>query len=238
MGAGILEIVEIKKVGNGLDTLVNGLLDSKAGIVTPETLDTLIEESLDQLESDDTFEPAITDQIVDALLNARELHQDGERPWEALEEVLALYHRARAQASLTESWTARSEQFTAAELETEMWSNFQEACGMVAWGKGGCLISWLDKKIAEFESAVEAYSNITVMDSEITMESEMCHHFLLLGAENWLKALKALRNQAHRPGCTRSIRELAELGQRQLMIVQVYEAEAAAAESRYFVNFN
>jgi hypothetical protein len=31
---------------------------------------------------------------------------------------------------------------------------------------------------------------------------------------------------------------MAELGQRQLMIVQVFEAEAAAAESRYFVHFN
>ena len=50
MGAGILEFVEIKKVGNGLDTLVKGLLDSKTAIVTPESLDSLIEESLDQLE--------------------------------------------------------------------------------------------------------------------------------------------------------------------------------------------
>jgi len=238
MGAGIFEFVEIKKVGNGLDTLVKGLLDSKAGIVTPQTLDSLIDESLEQLERDDTFEPAITDLLVDALLNARELHQEGKGPWDALEEVLALYHRARAQASLTESWAARSEQFTAGELETEMWSNFQEACGMVAWGKGGCLIAWLDKKITEFESAVEAYSNIAVMDSEITMESEMCHHFLLSGAENWLRALKALKGQAHLGGCTRRIRDLAELGQRQLMVVQIYEAEAAGAESRYFVNFN
>ena len=238
MGAGILEFVEIKKVGNGLDTLVKGLLDSKTAIVTPESLDSLIEESLDQLERDDTFGPAITDQIVDALLNARELHQDKQSPWDALEEVLGLYPQARAQVSLTETWAARGEQFTAQQLETEMWSNFQEACGMVAWGKGGCLIAWLDKKIAEFESAVEAYSNIAVMDCEITMESEMCHHFLLLGAENWLRALKALKSQAHQGGCTRRIRDLAELGQRHLMIVQVYEAEAAAAESRYFVNFN
>ena len=76
------------------------------------------------------------------------------------------------------------------------------------------------------------------MDSEITMESEMCHHFLLLGAENWLRALKALKSRVHEGGCTGRIREMAELGQRQLMIVQVFEAEAAAAESRYFVHFN
>jgi hypothetical protein len=100
------------------------------------------------------------------------------------------------------------------------------------------LATWLDKKIVEFKSTIDSYSAIPVMDSEVTMESEMCHHFLLLGAENWLKALTALRNQVYQGGCTRRILELAELGQRQLMIVQAFEAEAAAAESRYFVNFN
>lgn len=238
MGAGILEIVEVKESGKGLDTLVKGLLDNTAQLVNPQNLDSMIEASLEQLEMDDTFGPAITDQMVDSLLTAQELYHEGQAPWDALEEVLTLYHRAKGQVSLTQTWAARGEAFTAEELETEMWNNFQEACGMVCWGKGACLMNWLDQKITEFEAVKESYSQTLVMDFEVTMESEMCHHFLLLGTENWLKALRTLKAQALRGGCTQRILEQAELGQRQLMTVQVFEAEAAAAESRYFVNFN
>lgn len=238
MGCALLLKKEQELPKLGLDLLAEGLTDESKGIVTPETLLGLIEASLEQLEIDDTIAPDVTDALVDSLVEAQELFQEGAEPWSALEAMLGLYHQAKEQKSYQELWQDKLDAFTVQDLRTELWDNFQEACRMVQALKGHLLASWIELKISDFQSRQKAYAALVVAQHEITMESELCHSFLRTGIQSWLNALESLRSAALTGGDTENCLKLAEIGQRHLLAVQKFEAEALLLESRYFVNFN
>ena len=74
-----------------LDFLAASLSDGNTSVFQHYTLTDLIEGALEQLEEDDTVSPALTDRLVETLLEAREAFEDGGEPWEALDDFLRLW---------------------------------------------------------------------------------------------------------------------------------------------------
>lgn len=221
-----------------LDFLAASLSDGNTSVFQHYTLTDLIEGALEQLEEDDTVSPALTDRLVETLLEAREAFEDGGEPWEALDDFLLLYGKARAEKPMGEVWMERIDAVPIGELRTETWDQFIQAHQLVEEGRGHLVESWLLAKMKEFRTALDSYSGLRVCPEEVTIESQMCHEFLFAGVQCWMNAVSGLWNRLQgRPGLW-DVTSEAEKGQRLLMAVQIYEAEAGLAESHYFVNFN
>lgn len=221
-----------------LDFLASSLCDGNSSVFQRYDLCELIEGALEHLEEDDTISPSLTDSLVEFLVEAQEIYEAGGEPWEALDEFLQLYAEARAEKSLEELWMDRIGSVPMRDLRTKTWDQFLQAYELVEQGRGHLVESWLLAKMSEFQSALVTYSSLSVSPHEVTMESQMCHDFLCTGLQCWLNAVSGLWNRLQgRPGLSGLMVE-AEKGQRLLMAVQIYEAEAALAESHYFVNFN
>ena len=219
-----------KDNNRGLDDLVQSLTDAVVNFKLENFL-SYIDMSLQQLETDDTISPEYTDQIADALLEARELYLDGQSPWDALNGMLAAYQRARAEKTFYQQWVDRANSLTSEELRSRLWDQFQEACVMVSNGQGALLQNWLRERVRSFEAASKNYDSMMVAVREVTMESTLCHLFLSQGMQAWKEALELLRKSKVAPA-----RMYAERGQRFLLAVQMYEREAALVKSNYFVD--
>lgn len=221
-----------------LDRLLESLTDESKGLAGEAELAELIEASLEQLETDDTIDAETTDQLVDALVEAQELLAEGEAPWESLEDAITIYHHAKTHKDFFLIWQQKAESLGAEALRTQTYVHFLEACRMVERGDGEVLTGWLDGKIKEFQATRRSYLELSVAEHEVTMESELCHLMLVSGMESWLEALtvlkKAIREQRDLAHC----RRLAEIGQRALVTVQLFEREARSLEQKYFVNYN
>ena len=166
------------KKDKGLDLLAQGLVNQEVGGITPENFLAHIDSALGQLETDDTISPELTDQIADSLVEAQELFLDGQAPWQALEEMLSAYQKAKGERSFFQQWVDKANALEKNELRTELWDQFQRACTMVGDGQGYLLTKWLDKKLRAFQTRKRDYEGLSVTSSEVTMESTMCHLFL------------------------------------------------------------
>ncbi len=223
---------------DALTVLARGLVESHTFLVRPESLNELLCKALEQLEFDDSIDPELTDEMAEALVDSQERFLSGEEPWAALERFLGHYARLEERKSLEQIWWERAQSLTSKELQTELMLNFQEAVRMARSGRGQLLMSWLEAKISEFQARWNGYAEILVTEEEVTLDSVLCHRFLKTGVGNWLEAFKGLRATVVEGSSPETALEKAVLGQRCLMAVQLFEAEAAMAETRYFVNFN
>lgn len=136
--------------------------------------------------------------------------------------VLETTYRERAAALLDE------------ELDTELWVDLHDAVDLAMAGDFDSALDWLEETQARFQSVWNSYeTNTCVYEDEITAESVIGHSLLKEGVGHWLAALELLGE-----GDLEEVLVRAEFGQRLLVLVQILEEEAAAAEERFFLNWN
>lgn len=211
----------------GLDDLVT-YLTKPSGSASIARLSHLLSSALHQLEEDDTLDPHAADRLAEAVTEAQERIEAGTDPSSILELLVQTYDDARSGPSLADQWLDRAEAFDTSEIRTETWDHFQQAVAVVREGRGHLVKGWVRHQISHFESTWASYGSLYVADEEITIESQMCHEFLKGGIESWLRALRAVASGS---GDLDKALLDAEWGQRQLIVVQLFEAEAARRET-------
>ncbi len=136
--------------------------------------------------------------------------------------VLESTYRERAGALLDE------------ELDTELWVDLHDAVDFANQGDFDSALDWLEETQARFQAVWNSYeTNTRVYEDEITAESVVGHSLLKEGVGHWLAALELLGE-----GDLDEVLVRAEAGQRLLVFVQILEEEAAAAQERFFLNWN
>lgn len=230
-------VVTLKESSTGLDSLV-AALQNDGFAALKASWQVWFEQAAEQLECDDSFDPQLTDQMVDCLVEAEDALLSGGDANLALKRLVALYHSQAKLDSLEELWLFKASQLGTAQLETETWNDLHKALEAAQSGRTSLVERWLDCVEEEFLAAWEGYEATDVLEEEITTESVLCHRFLLEGVEGWLEALTIFRETLG-PELDRSaILRTAEQAQRLLILVQLLETEAEEALQRYFVHYN
>lgn len=222
MGGAAIILEEVREPG--LERLSRGVKNPHLRLLTEANLEQLLDDCLNQLENDDRFCPVLTDQMVEALFEAQEMFHDGGDWIRALSRVHELHQRALSRGDLFDVWLDRATALKPQEIETELLLEFQEACRLI--GEGVSPQAWLEHTSAQIQDVLRSYLVLPVAQQEVTMESEMCHDFLVRGTQAWLEALRLLGT-----GELDRARELAHFGQQLLVSVQLFEEEASRIES-------
>ncbi len=193
---------------------------------------TWFQQVTEQLEFDDTLEPHSADQIAEALARLTAAITAERDSSLEIDRLLSLYHHYLHGLPLEARWRARAAGLGTAQLDSGTWSDLHLALEAVRDGEHHLVEPWLEETEEAFLSAWESYERSDVLDSEITSESVLGHHLLLEGIEYWMAALVEFRDNIHDVDHTR-VMELAEMGQRLLIAVQLMEEETQDPVSRF-----
>ena len=228
-----MELTLANPQSNGLDTLVgqleNGGLFSLGG-----SWQAWFDGALSQLESDDSIDAALTDEMAECLDEALEAITLGSTCQPALNRLVSLYHRNQASLPLEAKWRRRAANLGAVQLESTTWEDLHVALDAAQSGRLAPVATWLEAVEQTFLSSWESYEQGDVLEDEITTESVLCHRFLMEGTELWLEALAIFRDSLGGPIDRAAVLQAAEAGQRLLILVQLLDQEAEEAMERFF----
>lgn len=218
---------------NGLDNLVGQL--EKGGLFSLSgSWQAWFDGAVAQLESDDSIDAGLTDQMAECLEEAQEAIAGGFTCQPALNRLVSLYHRNQAALPLEAKWRRRAANLGAVQLESSTWNDLHMALDAAQSGRLAPVSAWLDAVEQSFLSSWESYEQGDVLESEITTESVLCHRFLMEGTELWLEALSTFRDSLGSPIDRAAVLQAAEAGQRLLILVQLLDQEAEEAMDRFF----
>ncbi len=218
---------------NGLDNLVAQL--EKGGLFSlTGSWQAWFDAASAQLEVDDSIDSRLTDEMADCLGEAEEAITQGYTSQPALNRLVSLYHRNQESLPLELKWRRRAAGLGLAQLESNTWEDLHAALDAAQAGRTSSVARWLDLVEQHFLNSWESYEDGDVLEEEVTTESVLCHRFLMEGTELWLDALSTFRESLGGAIDRASILELAEAGQRNLILVQILDQEAEEAMDRFF----
>lgn len=187
----------------------------------------------EQLETDDSLDAHLTDELAEQLAEAEEAIRGGWNAAPALGQLVSLYHRAQAARPLEQVWREKAAGLGLVQLETRTWEDLHKALDAAAAGRHALVARWIDGTEEAFLATWEGYESSDVLEEEITAETVLGHHLLREGVESWLEALAAFRDTLESGVDRAGVLALAEAGQRLLLVVQIAEAEAKDSASRF-----
>jgi hypothetical protein len=207
----------------GLDALVDHLgSGGTLGAAWPQWLGAAV----DQLESDNTIDARLTDDLADALSEMEELLANGCDATQAAQRLLSL---CSPTPSLEDRWRSRAEALPTTQLQSTLWSDLHRALEAFESGRRQVVSRWIELVEQKLLNQWEDYEDLDLLEEEITVESIAGHHILCDGVEGWLCALTELRyglatGHLNRQG----VLESAEMGQRLLVALEVIQKESAS----------
>jgi hypothetical protein len=181
-----------------------------------------LEGAMNQLETDDSIDVQLTDQLAEILSDLEDAFSTGADPSDTANRLLMVFK----EPSIEDLWRARAGSLGYSELNTTLWNDLHRALDAAEKGKSQVVSRWLElveqKMIAKWES----YEHSEILDEEITSESVAGHRLLCDGVENWLCALSELRYGLAVGNVNRtSVLQNAECGQRLLVALEVIQKE-------------
>ena len=185
-----------------------------------------------QLESDDTIDAHLTDELAETLSEAEDAITDGYDCGPALRRLVSLYYRNQQNKPLETLWREKAAALGAVQLDTPTWDDLHKALDAADAGRLSLVARWIDKVEETFLAAWEGYEGSDILEDEVTAESVLGHRLLREGIEGWLEALADFR-QTLGAVDSRDILAKAEAGQRLLLVVQVIEQEAQDSVGRF-----
>ncbi len=218
---------------NGLDNLVGQL--EKGGLFSlTGSWKAWFDAAVAQLETDDSIDSRLTDEMADCLGEAEEAITQGYNCQPALNRLVSLYHRNQDSLPLELKWRRRAAGLGAVQLDSATWEDLHLALDAAQAGRIAPVPKWLDAVEQNFLTSWESYEEGDVLEEEITTESVLCHRLLMEGTELWLDAIATFRDSLGGSIDRDSVLELAEAGQRLLILVQILDQEAEEATDRFF----
>ena len=185
-----------------------------------------------QLESDDTIDVRLTDELAESLAEAEEALTTGYDCAPALRRLVRLYYRNQQGKPLETLWREKAANLGLVQLETSTWEDLHKALDAATAGRLDLVARWIDKVEETFLAVWESYQQSDILEQEVTAESVLGHRLLREGIEGWLAALAQFR--ATLTAVDRAaVLAQAEVGQRLLMVVQVIEQEAQDSVGRF-----
>ena len=141
-------------------------------------------------------------------------------------EIVQVSAQSPRSNTLVEQWNERRRNFTEADLHTELWEDFHDALACFAEGDADSVHEWLDEQESIFLAAWEQYEDLSIVSTEITKESVLCHLYLRDGVENWLEAMAGLRESLEsKVSVSQEVLQFARIGQGYLIAVQMLETQ-------------
>lgn len=218
---------------NGLDNLVSQL--EKGGLFSlVGGWRIWFAAAAEQLETDDSIESRLTDEMADCLAEAEEALTGGVSCQPALNRLISLYRSNQNSLPLELQWRRRAAGLGTVQLESATWSDLHLALDAAEAGRTAPVARWIDAVEQSFLSRWESYEESDVLEHEITTESVVCHRLLLEGTELWLEALATFRELLAGDADRTAVLELAEAGQRLLILVQLLDQEVDQAMADLF----
>ncbi len=220
-------------ISHGLDALVSELETSglcSLGL----SWQNWFQRAVEQLETDDSIDARLTDELAESLAEAEEAIADGCDSGPALRRLISLYHRNQESKPLELRWREKAASLGTIQLESRTWEDLHKALDASAAGRLAVVSRWIDKVEETFLAIWEGYERSDVLQEEITLESVLGHRLLREGVEGWLEALASFRESLDNFNLKRTaILTQAEAAQRLLMVVQVIEQEAQDSVGRF-----
>lgn len=217
--------------GRGLDALVSQL--EKGGVFSLGLgWRGWFENAALQLETDDTIDARLTDELAETLAEAEEAMVAGLNSQGALNRLVSLYYRNLESKPLEQRYREKAAGLGAVQLETRSWSDLHKALDAAEAGRLGLVTKWIDKVEETFLAAWDGYEGSDILEQEVTAESVLGHRLLREGVEGWLEALATFRDSLGSVDRAAVLAQ-AEVGQRLLMVVQIVEQEAQDSAGRF-----
>jgi hypothetical protein len=215
----------------GLDVLVRQL--ELGGVASlGHAWQTWFESAASQLESDDSIDARLTDELAESLAEAEEAIMTGYNCAPALRRLVSLYYRNQQSKPLETLWREKAANLGLVQLETRTWDDLHKALDAAAQGRSALVARWIDKVEETFLAVWESYQQSDILEEEVTAESVLGHRLLREGVEGWLEALSQFRDTLTAVDRAAVLAQ-AEVGQRLLMVVQVVEQEAQDSVGRF-----
>ncbi len=183
--------------------------------------------SLVQLESDDAWDPRLSDLMVEVLTQAEAAYRDGTDQEEHLAYLVELYLKGREEALLVARLRQQAEELRNEELYTETWLDFQEALDCVAHGDRESAEEWLYEMEEVFQTVWEDCQKFERVG---TLETIAVQVALRDGVGYWLDALKLFRRGLSDFSVHREVQAKAKKGQALLVIVKRIEDDSTLAQ--------
>ncbi len=208
-------------VGNALATLVEHVQQGRVAAIVA-SWHGWFEKTMQQLESDDTLDARLVDEIADRLTQVEEALEhggDAARPLRSLASLLA------PQECLESRWARLADSFRWEELQTVTFKDLQKALDAADERRFQPVEAWIERVERRIFNIWEQYELSTVFPEEVTTESVLGHRYLSEGIEGWLEALGGLRSGLRTGVDRESVLARAEAAQRLLLTVHRTEAQ-------------
>lgn len=193
---------------------------------------TWLQSATEQLETDDSIDARLTDELAETLAEADDALASGRNATGPLNRIVSAYRRAEQARPLEQRYREKAAGLGIVQLESRTWDDLNKALDAADAGRLKLVGRWIDSVEESFLAAWESYEHSDILADEITAESVLGHRLLREGIEGWLEALAELRDTLGQHD-RRTILAQAEQGQRLLMVVQIVEQEAQDTAGRF-----
>lgn len=211
------------RVGDGLDRLVTHL--SSTG--RTEGWFQWYYSALEQLESDDAWDPRLSDLMVEVLSQAETAYQQDEDPEEHLAYLVELYLKGREEALLVARLRQQAEDLSEEELQTETWLDFQEALDCLRSGDRDSAEEWIGEMQEVFEAV---WQDCQRFERVGTLDTIAVQVALKDGVGYWLDALRLFKKGLTDFSVHAEVRSKAKKGHSLLVIVRRIEDDSTLAQ--------
>lgn len=158
------------------------------------------------------------------LIEAREEYQLFGFAPEALAKLDSLYINGREVQDIRNHWYQWVEATPVPIQESASTRELELAFRAARMGRKELIEEWLPQIEGRFLEAAERYETLTIVESEVTVESVLAHGLLIEGIDGWLEALAMFRDGLDSTINESEIREIAHQAQKKLLFVATLPA--------------